>query len=207
MHLQVLTVHSHCTTEAPEEAYDPRSLFERLQEQKDKKQEEYEEQFKFSKRSYCFPPIYISPLFLSKTDLSDDSGGLPLPSIFDLILGFIHHRLCKNMRWCVFEHVSGCLWVWTDGSDGDQEQVCSCGCWWETGMILASRLHLRIPGDKPTLGLPSDHCCSYCRWFQGCSWSSSTVVIFTDNRTVHDWEKISFSWCSIPQKEPFMESF
>lgn len=34
--------------EAPEEEYDPRSLFERLQEQKDKKQEEFEEQFKFS---------------------------------------------------------------------------------------------------------------------------------------------------------------
>ncbi|XP_069028908.1 PSME3-interacting protein [Embiotoca jacksoni] len=34
--------------EAPEEEYDARSLFERLQEQKDKKQEEYEEQFKFS---------------------------------------------------------------------------------------------------------------------------------------------------------------
>ncbi|TNN71129.1 Protein FAM192A [Liparis tanakae] len=34
--------------EAPEEKYDPRSLFERLQEQKDKKQEEYDEQFKFS---------------------------------------------------------------------------------------------------------------------------------------------------------------
>ncbi|KAG5848514.1 hypothetical protein ANANG_G00099240 [Anguilla anguilla] len=33
--------------EAPEEEYDARSLFERLQEQKDKKQEEYEEQFKF----------------------------------------------------------------------------------------------------------------------------------------------------------------
>ncbi|XP_034541075.1 PSME3-interacting protein [Notolabrus celidotus] len=33
--------------EAPEEEYDPRSLFERLQEQKDKKQEDYEEQFKF----------------------------------------------------------------------------------------------------------------------------------------------------------------
>ncbi|XP_045893084.1 PSME3-interacting protein isoform X1 [Micropterus dolomieu] len=33
--------------DAPEEAYDPRSLFERLQEQKDKKQDEYEEQFKF----------------------------------------------------------------------------------------------------------------------------------------------------------------
>ncbi|KAM9808287.1 PSME3-interacting protein [Neosynchiropus ocellatus] len=33
--------------EAPEEVYDPRSLYERLQEQKDKKQEEFEEQFKF----------------------------------------------------------------------------------------------------------------------------------------------------------------
>ncbi|XP_018606944.1 PSME3-interacting protein isoform X2 [Scleropages formosus] len=33
--------------EAPEEEYDPRSLYERLQEQKEKKQEEYEEQFKF----------------------------------------------------------------------------------------------------------------------------------------------------------------
>uniref|UniRef100_A0AAZ3NX02 FAM192A/Fyv6 N-terminal domain-containing protein n=1 Tax=Oncorhynchus tshawytscha TaxID=74940 RepID=A0AAZ3NX02_ONCTS len=34
--------------EAPEEEYDGRSLFERLQEQKDKKQEEYDEQFKFN---------------------------------------------------------------------------------------------------------------------------------------------------------------
>ncbi|KAM8861652.1 PSME3-interacting protein isoform 2-T2 [Synchiropus picturatus] len=34
-------------TEAPEEVYDPRSLYERLKEQKDKKQEEFEEQFKF----------------------------------------------------------------------------------------------------------------------------------------------------------------
>jgi len=33
--------------EAPEVEYDPRSLFERLQEQKDKKQEDYDEQFKF----------------------------------------------------------------------------------------------------------------------------------------------------------------
>ncbi|XP_026168113.1 PSME3-interacting protein isoform X2 [Mastacembelus armatus] len=33
--------------EVPDEEYDPRSLFDRLQEQKDKKQEEYEEQFKF----------------------------------------------------------------------------------------------------------------------------------------------------------------
>ena len=36
-------------SEAPEEEYDPRSLFERLQERKEKKQEEFEEQFKFSK--------------------------------------------------------------------------------------------------------------------------------------------------------------
>uniref|UniRef100_H3CMS4 Proteasome activator subunit 3 interacting protein 1 n=1 Tax=Tetraodon nigroviridis TaxID=99883 RepID=H3CMS4_TETNG len=34
-------------SEAPEEEYDPRSLYERLQEQKEKKQEEFEEQFKF----------------------------------------------------------------------------------------------------------------------------------------------------------------
>ncbi|KAM4553385.1 PSME3-interacting protein [Fundulus diaphanus] len=33
--------------EAPEEEYDPRCLYDRLQEQKDKKQQEFEEQFKF----------------------------------------------------------------------------------------------------------------------------------------------------------------
>uniref|UniRef100_A0A8C5QCT3 Proteasome activator subunit 3 interacting protein 1 n=1 Tax=Leptobrachium leishanense TaxID=445787 RepID=A0A8C5QCT3_9ANUR len=33
--------------DCPEEVYDPRSLYEKLQEQKDKKQQEYEEQFKF----------------------------------------------------------------------------------------------------------------------------------------------------------------
>ncbi|XP_038662790.1 PSME3-interacting protein isoform X1 [Scyliorhinus canicula] len=33
--------------ECPEQVYDPRSLFERLQEQKDKKQADFEEQFKF----------------------------------------------------------------------------------------------------------------------------------------------------------------
>ncbi|XP_019628860.1 PREDICTED: protein FAM192A-like [Branchiostoma belcheri] len=33
--------------ECPEEEYDPRSLFERLEEQKEKKQAEFEEQFKF----------------------------------------------------------------------------------------------------------------------------------------------------------------
>uniref|UniRef100_A0A8D2IZA4 FAM192A/Fyv6 N-terminal domain-containing protein n=1 Tax=Varanus komodoensis TaxID=61221 RepID=A0A8D2IZA4_VARKO len=35
--------------ECPEEVYDPRSLYERLQEQKDKKQQEFEEQFKFKR--------------------------------------------------------------------------------------------------------------------------------------------------------------
>lgn len=36
------------SSEVPEEEYDPRSLYERLQEQKDKKQQDFEEQFKFS---------------------------------------------------------------------------------------------------------------------------------------------------------------
>lgn len=44
------------SSEAPEEEYDSRSLFERLQEQKDKKQEEYEEQFKFSESVFCLSP-------------------------------------------------------------------------------------------------------------------------------------------------------
>jgi N-terminal domain of NEFA-interacting nuclear protein NIP30. len=35
--------------EAPEEEYDPRSLFDRLKEQKDKKEFEYEEAHKLSK--------------------------------------------------------------------------------------------------------------------------------------------------------------
>lgn len=57
------------SSEAPEEEYDPRSLFERLQEQKDKKQEEYEEQFKFSKAVYLCCSFHLdhylclSPLF------------------------------------------------------------------------------------------------------------------------------------------------
>lgn len=56
IHTAVLT--SACmflySSEAPEEEYDPRSLFERLQEQKDKKQEDYEEQFKFSESLSLF---------------------------------------------------------------------------------------------------------------------------------------------------------
>ena len=35
-------------TEIPDEPYDSRSLFERLQEQKDKKQQEFEDAIKFS---------------------------------------------------------------------------------------------------------------------------------------------------------------
>ena len=35
--------------ERPQEEYDHRTLYERLKQQKDKKQEEWEEQFKFSK--------------------------------------------------------------------------------------------------------------------------------------------------------------
>lgn len=46
--------------EAPEEEYDPRSLFERLQEQKDKKQEEYEEQFKFSESGFFLENTFPS---------------------------------------------------------------------------------------------------------------------------------------------------
>jgi hypothetical protein len=39
----------HTHTEAPEEKIDNRSLFERLQEQKNKKQEDFEEAHKLSK--------------------------------------------------------------------------------------------------------------------------------------------------------------
>lgn len=38
--------------EAPEETYDPRSLFERLQEQKNKRDAEYEEAHKLSKLDF-----------------------------------------------------------------------------------------------------------------------------------------------------------
>lgn len=45
----VLSLPDLFLSECPEEAYDPRSLYERLQEQREKKQQEFEEQFKFSK--------------------------------------------------------------------------------------------------------------------------------------------------------------
>ena len=44
----VIFVDDSCT-ERPEEAYDHRTLYERLKEQKDRKQEEFMEQLKFSK--------------------------------------------------------------------------------------------------------------------------------------------------------------
>ena len=44
-----LTVLSILCTERPQEVYDNRTLYERLKQQKDKKQEEWEDQFKFSK--------------------------------------------------------------------------------------------------------------------------------------------------------------
>ncbi|XP_043935474.1 PSME3-interacting protein [Protopterus annectens] len=50
--------------ECPEEVYDPRSLYERLQEQKEKKQQEYEEQFKFKNM--------IRGLDKDETDFLDD---------------------------------------------------------------------------------------------------------------------------------------
>lgn len=46
---QMSVFFSFCSAEAPEEEHDPRSLYDRLQEQKDKKQQEYEETFKLSK--------------------------------------------------------------------------------------------------------------------------------------------------------------
>lgn len=46
--LSVLTVCLLVRLERPKEEYDPRTLYERLKQQKDKKQEEWEEQFKFS---------------------------------------------------------------------------------------------------------------------------------------------------------------
>ena len=45
----LFTVLSILCTERPQEVYDNRTLYERLKQQKDKKQEEWEDQFKFSK--------------------------------------------------------------------------------------------------------------------------------------------------------------
>ena len=42
-------------TEAPEEEYDPRSLYEKLEDQKQRKQEEFESQFKFGQ--YIFTSL------------------------------------------------------------------------------------------------------------------------------------------------------
>ncbi len=117
--------------------------------------------------SHIHPFIFYQKQIFQMTHIARSHGAclsrLNVTSFGVYLSLFVQKHACAG----VFEHVGGCLWVWTDGSGGDQEHVCSCRCWWETGMILASLLRLRIPGDKPTLGLPSDRCCSYCRWFQG----------------------------------------
>ncbi|ELW66190.1 Protein FAM192A [Tupaia chinensis] len=48
--------------ECPEEVYDPRSLYERLQEQKDRKQQEYEEQFKFKNKKEVEKKLTVKPM-------------------------------------------------------------------------------------------------------------------------------------------------
>ncbi|ELK38441.1 Protein FAM192A [Myotis davidii] len=48
--------------ECPEEVYDPRSLYERLQEQKDRKQQEYEEQFKFKNKKEVEKKVAMKPI-------------------------------------------------------------------------------------------------------------------------------------------------
>eukprot|EP00079_Xenopus_tropicalis_P023614 XP_012816063.1 PREDICTED: protein FAM192A isoform X1 [Xenopus tropicalis] len=73
--------------ECPEEVYDPRSLYERLQEQKEKKQQEYEEQFKFT---------------ATNSDLKKkDADKKPIPKVADvknkfsqskLLAGAVRHR-------------------------------------------------------------------------------------------------------------------
>uniref|UniRef100_A0A8C2TJ32 FAM192A/Fyv6 N-terminal domain-containing protein n=1 Tax=Coturnix japonica TaxID=93934 RepID=A0A8C2TJ32_COTJA len=57
--------------ECPEEAYDPRSLYERLQEQREKKQQEFEEQFKFSKHQ----PLLLATKLSRLQQLNAASAG------------------------------------------------------------------------------------------------------------------------------------
>lgn len=80
MHLRVLfvcvSVYLLIPEEVPEEEYDPRSLFERLQEQKDKKQEEYEEQFKFSKTS-AYSHVFTTLRTMNVRVVSVDSYPYP----------------------------------------------------------------------------------------------------------------------------------
>ena len=49
--------------EAPEPEYDHRTLYDRLQEQKDKKQEEWEESRKFSKSTLDVPLFWLTTCF------------------------------------------------------------------------------------------------------------------------------------------------
>ena len=50
-----------CVTERPQEKYDHRTLYDRLKQQKDKKQEEWEDQFKFSESSAVDSIPYYLP--------------------------------------------------------------------------------------------------------------------------------------------------
>ena len=62
-------------SERPEEEYDNRTLYEKLKAQKDRKQEEWEEQFKFSesftklmqKTTYCITVIIFMALTVKST--------------------------------------------------------------------------------------------------------------------------------------------
>uniref|UniRef100_A0A3Q3XN91 FAM192A/Fyv6 N-terminal domain-containing protein n=1 Tax=Mola mola TaxID=94237 RepID=A0A3Q3XN91_MOLML len=72
--------------EAPEEEYDPRSLFERLQEQKDKKQEEFEEQFKFMLKGLLLN-VSRAPLFIPSHRVSFGFSTLTL---------YLHSALVKQ---------------------------------------------------------------------------------------------------------------
>lgn len=87
--------------EAPEEEYDPRSLFDRLQEQKDKKQEEYEEQFKFSE----FHTNTVSEVQLCRSSSEADIK-LHL-RVFFLILFLNSDRLRLLVRWLIALYYDG----------------------------------------------------------------------------------------------------
>lgn len=110
--LHIKRTHPHCvcfcfhSSEVPEEEYDPRSLFERLQEQKDKKQEEFEEQFKFSGSFLSLVEwlrvCHQSPLCLVK--ISEYNLDLLSPVSIALVeCTLLHSSIIYNLcRFCSF---------------------------------------------------------------------------------------------------------
>lgn len=60
---QVMCVNNFLFTEAPEVPYDGRSLYERLKEQKDKKDSDYEETHKLSEFYWNFKELFIRTFF------------------------------------------------------------------------------------------------------------------------------------------------